>query len=377
MKTTTLSPELILNKKKEAINNQTLRRECPLGHIKLIDDQRVTINGHTIEITKNAYKSLIKSIGLPQGFINKLEKLFTKESKLDFISTLQKAIELSNDTTIVNVHLSQQSKCIIGFSTGQNTIHNKTFINFADNIIDEHGFSVVDIWNDPYTGGTSINCIINNTHEVKGLSNEAFTTGLNISNDPMKGITVAPYINRLWCANGCTTQMANESYKLNELTPQSQDSFYKHLNELRKTGFIPSGYGDLVRNANNTSASIAELNRVKRQIEPLIGERANTILQMAKNEDAYKKMGFDVNLMDSDTKRMAKSNQSIWSLTNALTWVATNSDKTLDVNIQDSDRQKLQIEAGNLLSKKWDHQNALTNPFGDLNPDEQTGLILN
>ena len=98
---------------------------------------------------------------------------------------------------------------------------------------------------------------------------------------------------------------------------------------------------------------------------------------MAKNEDAYNKMGFDIRTMDSDTKKLAKSNQSVWSLSNAMTWVANNADSTIDCNIQDSDKVQLQVEAGNLLAKKWDHKNSFANPFGDLNPDDQIGLHLN
>ena len=81
--------------------------------------------------------------------------------------------------------------------------------------------------------------------------------------------------------------------------------------------------------------------------------------------------------MDKDQKKSAKSNQSIWSLSNAMTWVANNADEVMDTNIQDSDKTDLQIKAGNLLAKKWDHKQAFANPFGDLNQDDQIGIHLN
>jgi hypothetical protein len=146
---------------------------------------------------------------------------------------------------------------------------------------------------------------------------------------------------------------------------------------MRQNGFIPTGYADTVREANQTTASIQELKWAHNKIEQHIGAKADSILQMAKNEDAYKKMGFDIRTMDSDTKKLAKSNQSIWSLANAMTWVATNADDNMDTNMQDSDRTDLQVQAGNLLAKKWDHKNPFNNPFGDLNMDDQIGLHLN
>ena len=81
--------------------------------------------------------------------------------------------------------------------------------------------------------------------------------------------------------------------------------------------------------------------------------------------------------MDVSTRKLARSSQSIWSIANAMTWVATNSDDVMDTNMQDSDRTELQIQAGALLSKKWDFQNAISNPFGDLEMDDQIGLHLN
>ena len=376
MQTTTLSPELILNKKTEALNNQSLRKECNLHNINLIDENNIQIHGHLVGMTQQAYKSFIKVLGLPSTFTKRIESLFNKESKTEFINVLSKAVELGGDA-IVNVHVNPTNKNVVGFSKGSTLISNDVFFNFTDKIIGEHGFTITDIFNDPYTGGTSINAVLDNQVEIRGLSNEAFNAGLAFKNDPINGIMVSPHVKRLWCANGCTTEMANETYKLNDLTGDSVEKFMKHLHEMRQNGFIPTGYADTVREANNTTATIQELKWAHNKIEQHIGAKADSILQMAKNEDAYKKMGFDIRTMDADTKKLAKSNQSIWSIANAMTWVATNADDNMDTNMQDSDRTDLQVQAGNLLAKKWDHKNPFNNPFGDLNMDDQIGLALN
>ena len=376
MQTTTLSPELILNKKTEAISNQSLRKETNLHDIQLVDENNIMIHGHLVGMTQQAYKSFIKVLGLPSTFTKRIENLFNKESKTEFINVLSKAVELGGDS-IVNVHVNANKKQVVGFSKGSQLISNDTFFNFTDKIIGENGFIITDIWNDEYSGGTSINAVLDNKVEIKGLSNEAFNAGLAFKNDPINGIMVSPHVKRLWCANGCTTQMAAENYQLNDLSGDSVEKFMKHLHEMRQNGFIPTGYADTVREANNTTASIQELKWAHNKIEQHIGAKADSILQMAKNEDAYKKMGFDIRTMDADTKKLAKSNQSIWSIANAMTWVATNADDNMDTNMQDSDRTDLQVQAGNLLAKKWDHKNPFNNPFGDLNMDDQIGLALN
>ena len=376
MQTTTLSPELILNKKTEALNNQSLRKESNLHDIQLVDENNIMIHGHLVGMTQQAYKSFIKVLGLPSTFTKRIENLFNKESKTEFINVLSKAVELGGDA-VVNVHVNANKKQVVGFSKGSQLISNDTFFNFTDKIIGEHGFVITDIWNDEYSGGTSINAVLDNKVEIKGMANEAFNAGLSFNNNPITGITVAPHVKRLFCSNGCTTEMANETYKLNDLTGDSVEKFMKHLHEMRQNGFIPSGYADTVREANRTTASIQELKWAHNKIEQHIGAKADSILQLAKNEDAYKKLGFDIRTMDADTKKLARSSQSIWSLANAMTWVATHSDDHIDNNMQDSDRVDLQIQAGSLLSKKWDFQNSISNPFGDLSMDDQIGLHLN
>ena len=377
MSTVILSPQLVEQKKTEAVEKQSLIKRVLTRDLKLVDDQHVKINDYMVKITPVAYKSLIQSLGLPTSFTQRLDRLFNNKSKVEFINRLGEAIAAMG-TKSLNVLVSPSSKTIVGFTKASNIIKNSSFFQLADEIIKGQGFDVVDIHTNPLTGSTSINTVLNsNTHEIKGLTNEAFKAGLNIQNNPLHGITVSPYMNRLWCANGCTTQMAKETYQLKDLTPQATGEFFKHINELRKSGFIPQGMGDTIREANMTQASINEVERAHRLIKPFVGERAESIIPLERNYNAYSKMGLDMKELTGQDKKMAQSNQSIWSLVNAITWTATNSDKVLENNIQDQDRVKLQIEGGNLLSKNYDLKKQLRSPFSGLNPDDQIGQILN
>jgi len=377
MSTLTLSKSLAETKRDEAIKNQSLIKRVLTRDLKLVDDSNVQVNGHTVKITKDAYKSLIKSLGLPQSFTSKLDRLFNNKSKIEFVNKLSQAIAATG-TKSLNVLLSPVSKTIVGFTQASNIISNQSFFQLADEIIQGQGFDIVDINNNPYNGGTTINTVLNGeSHEIKGLSNEAFKAGLTITNNPLTGIQVSPYMNRLWCANGCTTQMAKETYQLQDLTPQATGEFFKHVNELRKNHFIPTGIGDTIRNANSTNASIAELERANRLIEPFVGARAESIIPLERNYNAYSKMGVEIKDLGINDKKQAKSNQSIWSLVNAITWTATNSDKVLENNIQDTDRTNLQVAGGNLLSKQYDLQSRMKSPFDGLNQDDQIGAILN
>jgi hypothetical protein len=375
---TTLANTLVETKKKEAISAQSLTKRISTQDLRLIDDSHVEVNGHTINITKDAYKSLIRSLDLPSTFTSKLDRLFNAKSKVDFINTLSRAVAQLG-TSSLNVILSPLSKTIVGFTRASSIITNESFFKLSDKIIDGQGFSLVDMNINSTTGGVSMNAVLDQTeHNIKGLTNEAFKTGLTISNNPVTGIQVSPYINRLWCANGCTTEMAKESYILNDLSVAGTSKFFDHVNDLRKNNFIPEGYGDKVRMANSTKASIAEMDRAYKLIEPFVGARADSIIPKERNYNAYSQLGVNLNERGINDRKMAESNQSIWSLVNAITWTATNSDKVLENNIQDTDRVNLQIAGGNLLDKNYDLQNRMTSPFSnDIKSDEQIGALLN
>ena len=228
MKTEVLSTPIIETKKAEAIKSQALNKRVAINNLKLIDEKNVLVNGHNVKITKDAYKSLIKCLGLPQSFTAKLDKLFNKQSKVEFINRLSVAMSALG-TSSVNVVLSPLSKTIVGFTQASNIITNESFFQLTDRIIDGQGFDINSMLVNPTTGGVTMNATLANPHEIKGLTNEAFKSGLTITNSPATGIQVSPYMNRLWCANGCTTSMAAESYSLNDLSADSMEKFFEHM----------------------------------------------------------------------------------------------------------------------------------------------------
>ena len=133
MKTEVLSTPIIETKRAEAIKSQALNKRVAINNLRLIDESNVLINGHNVKITKDAYKSLIKCLGLPQSFTNKLDTLFNKASKVEFINKLSTAMS-SLGTTSVNVVLSPLSKTIVGFTQASNIITNESFFQLTDRI---------------------------------------------------------------------------------------------------------------------------------------------------------------------------------------------------------------------------------------------------
>ena len=378
MSITTLSNQLVEQKKVETLNAQALRKVVSFREINLIDESTIEYQGHRINITKDAFKSLLKLLGMSQQFAKKFETLFTPEAKSQFINRMKDAMasnigNMTNITLVVN----PINKSVVAFSKAENsTISNGQFIQVAEDIINKHSMDVTNWSVDPTTGLISIDAF-NPKAEfgIKGLNDEVFTGGVSFKNSPINGLQVMPYVNRQWCTNGLTTAMAQDTYTLHSLGGDNMEKFFQHISDARKNNFAPTGFADRVRTAVETPASLSEMRFAHNLIEKHAGERAENWVPFRENMNAYNKLGFDK--MTGDQMKMAKTNTSLYSVVNGLTHFATHGPAIIDTDMTDYNASELQVKAGNLFGKKsFDFENSLPNPFAgaDLN---QQGALLN
>ena len=371
----TLSNEVIQNRKAETLNSQSIRKTVAIRDIDLIDDKTIEYQGKRLEITTDAFKGLMKIIGMSQTFAKKFESLFNTETKEKFINTMKNAMATQlNEITII---LSPTTKRIVGFSKKATDLTpHERFIGLADRLIDQHGFEVANWGVDGNKGSVTINAFNPKaSFGVNGLSNEVFQAGITMKNSPLGGIQVMPYVNRLWCANGCTTAMAAESYSLANLSGDYMEKFHEHMQQLRRNNFVPTGFQDRVKEAVATPASMKELSWAHNQIKRHVGDKADNWIPLQENESAYTKA--NIGIIDP---KAAKSNQSIWSVVNGMTHVATHAPDLFAMNMQDKDSTELMVQAGNLLGKQWNFQSATRSPFAEdahLDTVSQIGALLN
>ena len=371
----TLSSDIIANRKAETRNSQSLRKTVAIRDIQLINDTTIEYQGKRLAITKDAFKGLMKMIGMSQTFASKFEKLFNPETKAKFINQMKNAMATQlNEMTII---LSPTTKKVVGFSkNATDLISHDRFIGLADRLVDQNGFEITNWGVDGNNGSVTINAFNPKAQfGVDGVANEVFTAGLTMKNSPLGGIQVMPYVNRLWCANGCTTAMASESYALKDLSGDSMEKFFEHMSQLRKNKFIPTGFQDRVKQAIETPASMREMSWAHNQIKKHVGDKAESWIPLMENEAAYSKANIGI-----IEPKSAKSNQSIWSVVNGMTHVATHAPDMFAMNMQDKDSTELMVQAGNLLGRQWNLQGATRSPFADdahMDTVSQVGAMLN
>lgn len=375
----TLSTSVIQSRKAETLNAQALRKTVAIRDLEIVNDNTVAFQGHRLEMTKAAFKQLISMVGMSQTFAKKFEKLFDADVKARFINQMKNAMASQmNELTMI---VSPTTKRVVGFTkSATDLVSNERFMGIADQIIDQHGFEVSNWGVDANKGLVTINAFNPKAEfAVAGINDEVFSAGLTLRNSPQKGIEVMPYVSRMWCANGLTTPLAAESYQLQDLTQPSMEKFFQHMAELRKNGFQPQGFQELISKANTTSASMYELQRAHNMAKRHVGDAADNWVPLNENMSAYRTGGIEIDRFTTDELKNARSNQSIWSLTNGLTHIAQWAPSRLAFDMGDKESTQLMVDAGNMLGKKWDLGSQVANPWktNEIDQKAQVGLWLN
>lgn len=375
------SPELITIKKQETLDAQALRKQIHFADLNLVDDKTVEYKGARLQIAPDAFKQLLRLVGMNKTFAGKFESLFSTETRTAFINRIKDAMAsnaggLSEITIIVN----PTSKEIIGLSReSTGAISNERFLGVVDRIIDQNSLEVSNWSVDPTSGLVNINTFNPKAEfSVQGMKNETFTGGVTFQNSPGGGFQVLPYVNRLFCTNGMTTSLAEEAYTLDSLDSSTMEKFFEQLNDLRKRNFAPVEFGNMVRAAAETPASLYEMSRAHGHIQGIVGAQAENWIPLAENMKAFAGRGYDQ--MDADQMKKAKSNQSVWSVVNGLTHFGTHGRGIIEANkMSESQATGLMVKAGGLFGSKYHHYSSVPDIFGanSLQEHYQVGAELN
>ena len=367
---TTLSQSAFDTKKAEAINTQLMRKEITLSEFNVIDNNHIDVDGVKIEVTDKAFGKLLGRLRIPKAFAKRFSEGFGNDGLRQLITMMKSAKSNRNEQTVTLLVDPNSRKITDILPAGYASISQESFIDFASRYIDQYNLGVTHMGSSQY-GGTQINCVSpQGMFNVPGMTNEVFNTGVTFRNTPTRGLEVSPYLERLICANGMTSTAFAENYGLHNLNDKNINEFNEHMIRMASTNFQPVGLAENIKKANNTDASLAEIQRA-----------ASSILSLDKNIDynyiqkyipvdramkAYADLGADPNTFTKAQMKNAKSGMSVWDVVNGMTNFASNDTK---YNVNEGKMGNLMVTAGNILCKKqYDTEGYLDiNPFANKN----------
>ena len=350
---TTLGTAAFESKKQEAIRNEVMRKELNLSEFNVIDNTHIEIDGVKIELSQHAFGKLLGRLRIPKAFAKRFAEGFGNDGLKQLVQMMKSMKSSKNDQTITLLVDPRQKKVTNILPGGYASISNENFINFAERYIDQYDLDVTDFGSDP-NGGATINCVSKNgIFTVPGMSDEVFNTGVTFRNTPIRGLEVSPYLNRLVCSNGMTSTAFSETYGLHQLNDKSINEFNDHMISMASTGFQPIGLADKIKTANQTDASLAEVQKAMSAIlstdKSVDFDYAQRYIPINRAMKAYSDLGAEPSTFTTKQLQNAKSGMSIWEVVNGMTNFASNDNK---YNIDDHQTGNLMVTAGNLLMKK-------------------------
>jgi hypothetical protein len=364
----TLGSNIVSERAAQAIEAQPLRRTVHLAELNLVDDTKIEYKGAQIKISKSGFSDLLKILKIPQAFIKRFGEMMSEkpEAKRQFINTIKNVMSgQGSGASTVTLVMSRSSREILAVhKTERNLISNAGFLDVVNRVIDDCNLDVVD-FSVGSNGEVAVNVLdIRNQWDVNGLKDEVFSGGVSFVNNPKNGFVVSPYISRLICANGMMSRGFQEQYKLTSTDGDAMQKFFSDISNLAKSGFKPDQFVERVSEARDLKCSLAEMYAVKSAIRGVAADITTEELEawvpVKFTESAYHRIGVDTNLLRSGQLKNARTNTTVWELINGLTHFATHDN---GFNIDDYNRRRLQMTAGQLLTNEHDMANFVRSPF--------------
>lgn len=362
-KFTTLSQTAFDKKVEYAIARTPIRKEVSLKEIEVISDEVLKVGGVQIHMTKSAFKSVCKSVGLPVGFDKTFTSTFGDKARQQLVNKLKLAVQAKGATTLSLV-VNPDAKEIIGVhKDAQMMTSNQTFIETSTKIIDKYGLDVLD-FSVNGDGGVVINTASpRNSWGISGMKDEDFYGGISFTNSANTGFNVSPYLHRLVCANGMVGISFEDSLCLESIDGFSMERFWNQLNLLATRGFRPEKFEDRLRLANSTMASLYEMEMAHNLLKSHSDADHKEIeawIPFHNTRAKFHNAGIDTIELSNAQKKGAKTGTSVWDIVNGCTHFATHDN---GFKIDDYDRRRLQVQASNILTKDFDMANIIPSPF--------------
>lgn len=354
--------------KKQALNAELIRKEISLSEFNVINNTTIEIDGKQIEVSRHAFNKILSRLRIPKAFAKRFSEGFGEDGLRQLISMMKTAKSSKSDQTVTLIVDPVKRQVTDVLPSGYASISNESFLNFVERYIDGYNLGVTHFGSDT-RGGVQINTSAPNAiFKVPGMDNEIFNTGVTFRNTPDRGLEVSPYLNRLICSNGMTSTAFSETFGLHQFNEKNINEFNDHMIRMASTGFQPAGLADKISKANNTDASLAELQRAASMImgadKTVDWDYIQRYVPIERANAAYSHAGIDPATLTAAQLKNAKSGMSVWDVVNGVTNFASNDNR---YRLDDSKRGNLMVSAGNLLMKnQYDTQGLLqVDPFAN------------
>ena len=340
-----------------AYDNALFTKKIAVKDIAIVNNNIISIKDMPIKITDEAYKTLMQSIGVNAKLLDNLDKI-APEMVQGYMLNVQRKKKIGYIYAVLD-----RNKTILKFTRFESTVMPpEVYLSLMERLMNDNPtMSIEDmsVANNTLTLGLederSEVDLFGIAGGVKGR--EVFRFGTSISSGLTNPLEFLQNIKRLWCSNGCVTEVKSHTMSMGKVTTHGISQFLDKFDTFQKDEYKKDYFVNHMKRATTTKASVREVLRAHKSVELYLGEGSGyKELPIADIYKDYAKVGVDIEKLSYKQTQTCPTEYNVWDVFNVLTDVA--SKRKQDTNIG------MQIEAGNLLTTSNDIENIVgVNPY--------------
>jgi hypothetical protein len=362
LNSTNVSQEQYNEFKEKALNHSIVRRVISFKDLTLISDSIIEYSGVQFQMTENAFKSLVKILGLSNGVMETITKQLGESVTNKLLSMMKVAMSSDTSKNTICILVDKKTSKIVGFSkSAQSILSNNAYFTLFEQTMNNHTGMHIKNMGITENGNIEISVLNDNWEfNVGGLSDEYFKSGLVFINTPDSTI-INPFNERLVCTNGMVVSDNGLSLILKNGDANSISGFFDAVRNLSGTINFEKEFKNRIIKMMDTKASYGEVLSVRKNVEYHVSNISHPDVRASVEQfipTQYIHRSFldqKVDIYKIDSKNYAKINTmlTVWDLVNRLTDLSSHPVKYgFELQHGNSSIFELQKAAGNLSFKK-------------------------
>lgn len=366
--------------KEQVMGGTVTRKTVMFSEFTLMSEEILNYRGVDFEMTKDAFKQLVRFVGLSSVALNKINNTIGGQSGNKLLGMMQNAMAGIEGKNTVCMIINKETHKITGFAkTAQGVLSNESYFSLFEDVMNNHSGMHIKNMAVSAEGNIEISVINNNWEfNVDGLKDEFFKSGLVFINTP--GYTVInPFNERLVCTNGLVVAEEGMSLVLKNANDKELNAFFDAARNLKGLDNFEKEFKKRIVRMMDTAASYNELKGVKTAMvdaidhsDPSVKETIEYYLCENEIRSAYLKQNIDLIMLDKKVWKTIPTMHTVWDLVNHLTDLSSHPHKHgLNLKEGNSSMFALQREAGELAFKDMFDLETPIKPL--FNPKTQSG----
>lgn len=347
--------------KEKALNNGIVRKIIQTSNLGLISDSLISIGGVEFEMTPNAFKSLVRILGLSNAVMNKISNTLGEKVASQLLQMMQVAISQVEGKDKICILATRDAKIVDFTKDAKMILSNNAYFKLFEDTMNNHNGMHIKNMSITENGNIEISVLNNNWEfNVGGLNEEYFKSGLVFINTPSQTI-INPFNERLTCTNGMVVANEGLSLILKNNDVNSLNGFFDTVRNLKGVLNFETEFKHRVLLMMETVASYAEVLDVRKLVEyhvanmtePDIRDIVEEFIPTTYIKQAYLEHKIDLNIIDTKKYKKIKTMLTVWELVNKLTDLSSHPQRYgLMLENNSSSIFELQRKAGELSFKK-------------------------